>query len=60
MNHPLSKTSVNPVGEMRILKGTPEITKWIKRELVEVNIATNNAPNADKLEQWGFKRRSNL
>lgn len=56
MNHPLSKTSVNPVGQMRIIKGTPEITKWIKKELVEMNRATSKAPNAGNLKRWGFEK----
>jgi hypothetical protein len=55
-SHPIAEASITPAGEMHILKGTPEITEWIKRELVEMNQATMQKPNAHRLRCWGFEK----
>jgi hypothetical protein len=52
--HPLAEAAASPSCEMHILKGAPDITREIKKELVEMNRATMRKPNAEKLSRWGF------
>lgn len=54
-SHPYAEASVAQTGDMHILKGTPEITEWIKQELVELNRSTTKKPNAHHLKRWGFE-----
>ena len=54
-DHPFLEACVKQDGSMHIIKGPPELTEKIKRELVELNLATYKAPNAHKLNNWGFE-----
>lgn len=53
--HPFLDARVKREGTMHIIKGTPQLTERIKKELVELNLTTYKAPNAHKLDDWGFE-----
>jgi len=53
--HPLLEAYIKPNGSMQIIKGPPKFTDKIKNDLIEINLATYKAPNAHKLNDWGFE-----
>ena len=56
-SHPFSELAVSPAGYMHLVNGTDEISEAIIRDFVELNRASAQQPNADKLGKWGFAQR---
>ena len=53
-DHPFLECCVKKNGLMHVIKGTPQLTEKIVAELMDINQATNKAPNAHKLGDWGY------
>ena len=54
-HYPLLELAVSPDGHLHVVNGTDDISAAIVRDLVELNRASGNQPNADKLARWGFE-----